>query len=99
MPPYRFSVRTTKAADNELLDLYVQNPPLRNAITRASSRIDRILGMGPPNQGVSRPFPGYSNRREISIDLLRIGFHYTSNGLEVVVTGIALNPRPPHGSP
>ncbi len=99
MPPYRFQVKATQVADDPLLDLLVKNPYLRNAITRASGKIDPVLGIGPPNQGNPAPKPGYPTRREIPIDLLCVGFHYASNGLEVVVTGIELNPRPPHGVP
>jgi hypothetical protein len=96
MPPYRFHVRTTQAADNQLLDLLVKNPTLRTTITRASNDIDRVLGMGPPNQGTAQPLPGYPTRRDITINLLRVGFHYDPNGVEVVVTSIELNPPPPY---
>jgi hypothetical protein len=99
MPPYRFHVRTTQAADNELLRLLVSQPRLWNAITRATSDIDRVLGMGPPNQGTPRPVPGYSDRRVVSIGVIQVGFHYDPNGLEVVVTSIESNPSPPYLPP
>jgi hypothetical protein len=99
MPPYRFRVRTTQQADDQLLDLWLNNPAQRNAITRAGNSIDRVLGMGPPNQGSPQPLPGYPNRRAISINLLRVGFHYEANGVEVTVTSIELNPPPPYGPP
>jgi hypothetical protein len=99
MPPYRFYVRTSRTADNQLADLYLKNPRLRNAIARASHDMDRILGMGPPNQGAPRPLPGYPHGRDISVGVLRVGFHYDANGVEVVVTSFELNPLPPHGFP
>ena len=99
MPPYRYRVKTTQKADNQLLDLLVNNPALRNALTRASNDIDRILGMGPPNQGLLRPLPGYATRREVLIHPLLVTFDYAPNGLEVSVTGIELDPRPPFGLP
>jgi hypothetical protein len=99
MPPYRFHVRTTQGADDQLLDLLVRHPKLRNAISRASHHIDLVLGIGPPNQGNAQPLPGYPNRRAMAISLLLVGFHYDSNGVEVVVTSIELNPLPPHGPP
>jgi hypothetical protein len=99
MPPYRFHVRTTQAANDQLLDLLVRNPKLRNAITRASNDIDRVLGIGPPNQGNPQPLPGYPNRRVIAIGPTLVGFHYDPNGVEVVVTSIELNPPPPYVVP
>jgi hypothetical protein len=99
MPPFRFRVRTTRQADDQLIDLWLNHPALRNAITRASNDIDPVLGMGPPDQGTARPLPGYPDRREISIGLLHVGFHYDTNGVEVTVTSIELNPPPPYGPP
>jgi hypothetical protein len=86
-------------AVNQLSSLWLNNPALRNAITQASGKIDPVLGIGPPNQGIPSPRPGYPTRREIAIDLLTVGFHYASNGVEVVVTDLELNPGPPHGYP
>ena len=99
MPPYRYHVKTTQTADNQLLDLLVNLPALRNAITRASNDIDHVLGMGPPNQGRLRPQPGYPTRREILINPLLVTFDYAPNGVEIVVTEMKLDPRPLHGVP
>ncbi len=86
-------------AVSQLTALWLNNPALRNAITRASNDIDRVLGMGPPNQGVPDPRPGYPGRRVVSINLISVGFHYDPNGVEVVVTSIELNPPPPYVLP
>ena len=99
MPPYRFHVRTTQAADNQLFDLFLKNPLLRNSITQGSNNIDLVLGMGPPNLGNRRLTPGYPSARDIVISPLLVTFYYDPNGLEVVVTGIELAPRPPYGPP
>ena len=79
MPPYRFHVRTTAEADNQLLKLLVQNPTLRNAITRASNDMDRVLEMGPPNQGRLRPILGFPTAREVVIHPLLVTFYYSLN--------------------
>jgi hypothetical protein len=99
MPPYRYHVRTTQTADDQLLELLVNHSTLRNAITRASNDFDRVLGMGPPNQGSPCPTPAYPNRREIVISPLVVAFEYAANGLEVVVTELTLVQPPPYGPP
>ena len=99
MPPYRFRVRTTQQADDQLLDLWVNHPALRNAITRAGNNIDPVLGQGPPNQGSPCPTPGYPARREIVIFPLVVAFEYAANGLEVVVTEMTLAAPPPYSPP
>ncbi len=99
MPFYRYTVRMNQEAVNQLSLLWANNRTLRNAISRASNDMDRILGIGPPNQGRLQPIPGFPTAREVAISPLLVTFYYPTNGLEVVVIRVELSPRPSYGPP
>lgn len=64
----RFGVRWYAAARNRLAELYEQNPRIRQDITEASDKIDRLLADDPLNVGVVQS----GSFRQIVIPPLRV---------------------------
>ena len=80
-----FRVRWEKRALNDLANLWGRaDSSLRQAITRASHRIDQLLRKDPHNQGESRT----AGRRIMFVPPLAVSFRIEPDGRTVSVLGI-----------
>jgi hypothetical protein len=94
MTPTRYTVTALQEAVDGLLSLWLNHPADRNAITRASHRIEVALRSAPGQQGTLSPTPDEPDRRAIDRFPVRAYFMVSEPDRLVTIVGYVLVGKP-----
>jgi hypothetical protein len=94
MTPTRYTVTAMQEAVDGLLSLWLNYPTDRNAITRASHRIEAALRSTPSQQGTLSPTPDEPDRRVIDRFPVRAYFTVSEPDRLVTIVGYVLVGKP-----
>jgi hypothetical protein len=84
-----YVVAWKKAAQDQLISLWIDSVPLRGAITEATHEIDYLLSSSPSEWGESRE----QDRRIMFVYPLAVCFRVLEQKQKVVVLSVRLTPR------